>query len=31
MREIKEILGDTTKWVDYVVKYNKVRTGNPKS
>jgi len=27
----KEILADTTKWDDYVVKYNKVRTDNPKS
>ena len=26
----KEILADTTKWDDYVVKYNKVRTDNPK-
>jgi len=27
----KEILADTTKWDEYVVKYNKVRTDNPKS
>ena len=27
----KEILADTTKWYDYVVKYNKVRSDNPKS
>ena len=27
----KEILADTTKWDDYVIKYNKVRTDNPKS
>ena len=27
----KEILADTTKWDEYVVKYNKVRTYNPKS
>jgi len=27
----KEILADTTKWDDYVVKYNKVRSDNPKS
>ena len=26
----KEILADTTKWDEYVVKYNKVRTDNPK-
>tara|TARA_R110002020_G_scaffold91269_1_gene221830 strand:+ start:1118 stop:1429 length:312 start_codon:yes stop_codon:yes gene_type:complete len=26
----KEIGGDTTKWDEYVVKYNKVRTDNPK-
>jgi len=26
----KEILADTTKWDDYVIKYNKVRTDNPK-
>ena len=26
----KEILADTTKWDDYVVKYTKVRTDNPK-
>ena len=26
----KEILVDTTKWDEYVVKYNKVRTDNPK-
>ena len=27
----KEILADTAKWDEYVVKYNKVRTDNPKS
>ena len=27
----KEILADTGKWDEYVVKYNKVRTDNPKS
>ena len=27
----KEIGADTTKWDEYVVKYNKVRTDNPKS
>ena len=27
----KEILADTTKWDEYVIKYNKVRTDNPKS
>ena len=27
----KEIGGDTTKWDEYVIKYNKVRTDNPKS
>ena len=27
----KEILADTTKWDEYVVKYNKVRSDNPKS
>ena len=27
----KEILADTTKWDEYVVKYNKVRMDNPKS
>ena len=26
----KEIGADTTKWDEYVVKYNKVRTDNPK-
>ena len=26
----KEILADTTKWDEYVVKYNKVRSDNPK-
>jgi len=26
----KEIGSDTTKWDEYVVKYNKVRTDNPK-
>jgi len=26
----KEIGGDSTKWNEYVVKYNKVRTDNPK-
>ena len=26
----KEIGGDTTKWDDYVVKYNQVREDNPK-
>ena len=26
----KEILADTTKWDEYVIKYNKVRTDNPK-
>jgi|TARA_R100000479_G_scaffold155112_1_gene91255 hypothetical protein len=26
----KEIGGDTTKWDEYVIKYNKVRTDNPK-
>jgi hypothetical protein len=26
----KEIGGDTTKWDEYVVEYNKVRTDNPK-
>ena len=26
----KEILADTAKWDEYVVKYNKVRTDNPK-
>ena len=26
----KEIGGDTTKWDEYIVKYNKVRTDNPK-
>jgi len=26
----KEILADTTKWDDYVIKYNKVRSDNPK-
>jgi len=26
----KEIGGNTTKWDEYVVKYNKVRTDNPK-
>ena len=26
----KEIGADTTKWNEYVVKYNKVRTDNPK-
>ena len=26
----KEIGGDTTKWDDYVVKYNQVRDDNPK-
>jgi len=26
----KEIGGDSTKWDEYVVKYNKVRTDNPK-
>ena len=26
----KEISADTTKWDEYVVKYNKVRTDNPK-
>ena len=26
----KEILGDSTKWDAYVVKYNQVRTDNPK-
>ena len=26
----KEILANTTKWDEYVVKYNKVRTDNPK-
>ena len=26
----KEILGDTTKWDEYVIKYNKVRSDNPK-
>jgi hypothetical protein len=26
----KEIGGDATKWDEYVVKYNKVRTDNPK-
>ena len=27
----KEILADTAKWDEYVVKYNKVRSDNPKS
>ena len=27
----KEIGGDDTKWNEYVTKYNKVRTDNPKS
>ena len=27
----KEILADTTKWDEYVIKYNKVRSDNPKS
>jgi len=27
----KEILADTAKWDEYVIKYNKVRTDNPKS
>ena len=27
----KEIGGDSTKWDEYVIKYNKVRTDNPKS
>ena len=27
----KEIGADTTKWDEYVIKYNKVRTDNPKS
>ena len=27
----KEIGGDSTKWDAYVIKYNKVRTDNPKS
>ena len=27
----EQILADTTKWDEYVVKYNKVRTDNPKS
>ena len=27
----KEILADTSKWDEYVVKYNKVRSDNPKS
>jgi hypothetical protein len=26
----KEIGGDDTKWNEYVTKYNKVRTDNPK-
>ena len=26
----KEIGSDTTKWDEYVIKYNKVRTDNPK-
>jgi hypothetical protein len=26
----KEISGNTTKWDEYVIKYNKVRTDNPK-
>jgi PAB1-binding protein PBP1 len=26
----KEIGADTTKWDEYVIKYNKVRTDNPK-
>ena len=26
----KEIGGSSTKWDDYVIKYNKVRTDNPK-
>jgi len=27
----KEILADTGKWDEYVIKYNKVRSDNPKS
>jgi len=26
----KEILGDDTKWQEYIVKYNQVRSDNPK-
>jgi hypothetical protein len=27
----KEILADTAKWDEYIIKYNKVRSDNPKS